>query len=329
MNKGALIDFKPAKQFDLNPGNADAFATQLETISKQFSYHGILKRVPTTRTVDAADATIITFGDNKNVLESWNQLTLDQIHLNANQTWGDQSWTPSDPRVIVPLSNARGELGVANVITTVGKALFLKRWRSIMMANHALQSLTPAARMAIKTGEEWYEWYNDDTGETAQDGLTVITLILQKMRPDVRINVFNELARIKTIALAQHSNSIVEWTTAMEQSRISIALKCPGAYPDDQYIMDLFKGALEAKCKTFVSKVQSMKQSWLNRTLADPTKEGIIQTMVQWYSNMFDDGTRKKEFDETDQVIALTTMVYDLKKKLDSNTVSLATSTTK
>ena len=68
LNKGALIDFKPAKQFELLPSSADAFAAQLETISKQFSYYGLLKRVPCTKTIDPIDLSV-TYGDFKNILE--------------------------------------------------------------------------------------------------------------------------------------------------------------------------------------------------------------------------------------------------------------------
>ena len=69
LNKAALIHFKPEKQFDLLPSRADAFAAALEASSKRFSYHGALKRIPTTRTVDPADGAI-TFGNQRDLLGS-------------------------------------------------------------------------------------------------------------------------------------------------------------------------------------------------------------------------------------------------------------------
>ena len=113
----------------------------------------------------------------------------------------------------------------------------------------------------------------------------------------------------------------------MEFKRATIALKIPGAYDDDQFMMDIFQGVLQAKCKTFVSQVQLMKQRWLLRNSDNLTKDILVSHLVQYYSNMVEDGTWKKEFVETDQIIALTTMVNDLKTKITNNTVALSTAT--
>ena len=45
----------------------------------------------------------------------------------------------------------------------------------------------------------------------------------------------------------------------MEMKRINIELKIPGAYDDNQFLMDIYQGALKAKYKTFTTEVQSMK----------------------------------------------------------------------
>ena len=204
LNRAALIHFKPNKQFDLLPSSADAFATALEASSKRFSYHGSLKRIPTTWTIHPADGTI-TFGNHRDLLESWNQISLETILRNANETWGDETWTNTVPHAIENLSNARGEItdGVRGTLNDAGKRIFLHCWRSTMMAHHYMELLTPKAQGLMKIYQSQYEWFHDKSSKTTQDGLTLTTIILQKMRPNVRINVFNEILKIKQLKLNQ------------------------------------------------------------------------------------------------------------------------------
>ena len=92
--------------------------------------------------------------------------------------------------------------GVRGTLNNTGNALFLKRWRSTMISHHALLFLTDAAKRAIKTHITTYEHYYPDTGETYYDGPTILSIIFQTMRPNVRVNVFNDIGSMKDITLA-------------------------------------------------------------------------------------------------------------------------------
>ena len=111
LNKQA-VNIKPDETFELVPQSAEPFRLALQKLSKQFAYSGLLKRVPTTRTVtpNAADATIndIVFSDHKNILETWNEISEETIQNWATETWGDKSWTETTPKDITSLSTARG-----------------------------------------------------------------------------------------------------------------------------------------------------------------------------------------------------------------------------
>ena len=145
------------------------------------------------------------------------------------------------------------------------------------------------------------------------------------MCPNVCDNVFREIAAIKAVKLADNNNNVVEWLTSMEMKRISIELKIPGAYDEMQFLMDVYQGALEAKCKTFTTEVQSMKQKWLLGTLPNSSRIETVYAITQLYSNLVEDGTWKREFSETDQIVALTTLVSQMETKFSNQTVALAT----
>ena len=61
LNKQATINYTPLKTFDLIPENADGFCSSITDASEYYAYYGMIRSVPTTRTVDPDDATL-TFG---------------------------------------------------------------------------------------------------------------------------------------------------------------------------------------------------------------------------------------------------------------------------
>ena len=95
------------------------------------------------------------------------------------------------------------------------------------------------------------------------------------------------------------------------------------------FLMEIYQGALEAKCKTFTTEVQSVKQKWLLGTLPNPGRIDTTHTVTELYSNLVEDGTRKKEFTDTDQFVALTTLVSQMKASIAKNTIALTTQTGK
>ena len=160
-----------------------------------------------------------------------------------------------------------------------------------MPAHHCLAHLNEGGRRTIKTHVDYYHYFNSITGETSYDGTTVLALILRTMHSNVCVNVFREIASMKDFTLASCNNNVVEWISQMKMNRINIELKIPGAYDDNQFLMDIYQGALKAKCKTFTTEVQSMKQKWLLGTLTNPGRIDTTHAVTQLYSNLVEDGT--------------------------------------
>ena len=70
-----------------------------------------------------------------------------------------------------------------------------------------------------------------------------------------------------------------------------------------------------------------MKQKWLLGNADNWTKDHIVSTLVQYYTNMSKDGTWKKENAKMDQIIALTTIIKEISSKFEHNMIALATAT--
>ena len=114
------------------------------------------------------------------------------------------------------------------------------------------------------------------------------------MRPNVHFNIFREITFMQDVTLASCKNNVVKWISKMEMKRINIELKITGAYENNQFLVDIYQGALEAKCKTFTTEVQSMKQKWLLGTVPNPGRIDTTHAATQIYSKLVEDGTWKK-----------------------------------
>jgi hypothetical protein len=256
LNKQATLDFKPKRRFDLVPSNAKAFTNDITACSEFFSYGGHLSSIPTDRTVEA-DGTI-TFDDRKNILTSWNEIDSETIQKYATEIWGDKSWTVTEDKQIVGLSVARGEV-VANNLNLEGKKKFTQRKQSAWLAYQILAMLTDDAREQIEVDRDQYIWIDPISGETIKDGFAVLHPVLQHLCPNVRLNVFNELKKIKAIITKDYGYDMAKWLSAMSAARISITSKSQRLYPDEIFISDLLDDAEQVPCKAWLAKVARIK----------------------------------------------------------------------
>ena len=107
------------------------------------------------------------------MLETWNQVTDANVAINANEIWGTRDWTQGTPiggvLQIAEMTNARGEIGAANVVTLIGRKKFLERWKSTIMSHQIMEMLTPEAQVAIKLHKNKFQWVDPLPNETVDD----------------------------------------------------------------------------------------------------------------------------------------------------------------
>ena len=110
----------------------------------------------------------------------------------------------------------------------------------------------------------------------------------------------------------------------MEMKRINIEFNIPVAYDDDQFLMEIYAGALLEKCKIFTNEVQYQKQKQLLGTLPILGRIDATNLMIQLYSYLIEYGTWNKYLSETDKIVALTTLLHEMKGTTKSNTIAFA-----
>jgi len=189
------------------------------------------------------------------MIKTWNKITDDIIAKNANEVWGARGWMNSATKQVDKLSATRGEVGTATALTKSGKKKFMERWKSTILAHHVMALLTPDGQASIKIRENGYQWIDPLSDEIVVDGRSLLNEALKLMRPDVRTNVYAELAKIKAIKPVDHGYNVVKWHSAMESKQIAIEQKVPGSDHESQFIMDYLDASLTIEAKSFKAEV--------------------------------------------------------------------------
>ena len=116
LNKSAIMNFKPGKQFALKSENSFEHTVVLKDCSIDFGYYSILSWLATLGIIAPVDEgedeepTDVSLGNYQNLLTSWNKILPAAIQKNATMAWSDKTWTETDGKEIVPFSAACGEL---------------------------------------------------------------------------------------------------------------------------------------------------------------------------------------------------------------------------
>ena len=65
-------------------------------------------------------------------------------------------------------------------LNEAGKKQYLARWRSKILAAQAFALLSPTTKKAIEVHELQYEWFDEETGESVEDELTLQVVVPKK-----------------------------------------------------------------------------------------------------------------------------------------------------
>jgi hypothetical protein len=162
-------------------------------LSSRFGYDYLIKVVNTVRIVDAAGD--IEYSVPINMLERYSDDNVTLARQHASLTWGDRSFTVMATNTIAALTAANGFLDAAGALTDDGKELVLERMHSKFLAHHILELLTDSGRQAIEQQSALFTWSSGRDFEI--DGLTVLALVLARIRPNFKVDMFTEIAKAK------------------------------------------------------------------------------------------------------------------------------------
>ena len=311
----AISGFASSKigKISLVPADADALVTEVTNLSSQFSYQYDITHVPTTMTTTAAAdgaPDVLTFGGRTNFLEAFSSSLITTAKKNATITWGDLSFDENSPKVIRELSFDRGEVTQHDPprLRDAGKIVMRDRMHSKFLAHHSYQLMDEKGRKYLKLKKKEYTFVSVDGRDTEHDGLTVLALLLSRMKPHYMVDLHKEVAKCKALTLRQYGNNLPNYLDAVESLKNKIEFKKEGYYAEDAFIKDLFAQLKTSPVDSFNTYFTNMESEWTHGEIM-LTPEQLIVKATSRYTQLDGEGKWVGAISQNEQVVLLTTKV--------------------
>jgi hypothetical protein len=145
----------------------------------------------------------ILYTENINMLEHYSDENFVLACKHASLTWDDRSFTIMASNTIKPLTVANGGLVCAGPLSEEGKELVLERMHSKILGHQVMELLAPSARQAIEQEHaHLFTWITQNGREEEVDGLTIVALILSRIRPNFKVDMYSEITKVKQLTIA-------------------------------------------------------------------------------------------------------------------------------
>jgi hypothetical protein len=123
------------------------------------------------------------------------------------------------------------------------------------------------------------------------DGLTLVALILRRLHPHHKVDMYAEIGKAKKLTVAQFDNYIHLFFDAMKSINLQIDQKDSSAYTDDALVRDLF---LQLKDESlpldFKHEFTSFERRWqMDKEIVTP--QSLMDDAGTYYTNLIGSGS--------------------------------------
>jgi hypothetical protein len=109
---------------------------------------------------------------------------------------------------------------------------------SKFLAHQLLEILTESGRQGIKQMSALYTWTSGREEEA--DSLTILALVLARICPNFKVDMFTEISKAKKLSISQNDNDVQLYFDAIKFLKLQIDQKDSTAYTKDAFIRDIF-----------------------------------------------------------------------------------------
>jgi hypothetical protein len=178
----------------------------------------------------------ILYTENINILEHYSDENIVLACKHALLTWGGRSFIIMASKTIKPLTAANGGLVCAGALSEKGKELVLERMHSMFLGHQIMELLTPSAHQAIEQQANLYTCISKNGREEEVDGLTILALILARIQPNFKVDMYSKITKVRKLTIAQYDNDVQLLFDSIKFSKLYIDQKDPTAYTEDAFI---------------------------------------------------------------------------------------------
>jgi hypothetical protein len=247
--------------------------------------------------------------DNLQILHDFKDVNLKMVRLSMNSIFYDRTNTTT-----LPPEKKPNMFSINPSSETTDKIIFFQRVRANMIGQRIYNSLDSTSLASLKLKENLYLWKTAE-GEEFYDGVTMLQILVEKVKPSTRVGRVALKDKIRNSKLANFNHNVCDMLDHMNDNYNEI-IKSGGSHED--MVMDLFSALLTSKNDIFNQFIQRSKDDW--ETRKDISIEELTTLATEKFNNMSEqrqwDSSASKS--DTSKIVALATQVEELQKKLNN-----------
>ena len=248
-------------------------------------------------------------GDNKDLLEEWSELTLDDVIAHSQRIWS---------------------CGHDHQIPSAGPTLteqdVQKRICSVMMSGFIRNSLSKSARKTMDLQRKKFQFKHAVDGRIKEDGPIMLKLIYDRINPSTRAGIRNLTDELDKMTLTKYEQAVPKMLDDFE-TKYELILSKKGTYPN--VVLLLFNTLSTSTNKDFSNFVDKHLNKWeegdnysfeLLKNKAITKYNNLIERYKRQgptYSEKCSGITRAIKQENDPKIMALTTEYEKMKKELN------------
>jgi hypothetical protein len=245
--------------------------------------------------------------DNLQILHDFKGITLKMVRLSMNPIFYSRT-----NNTTVPPEKKPDMFDIDPSTQPLDKIIFFNRVRANMIGQRIYNSLDSTSLASLKLKENLYLW-KTASGEEFYDGVTMLQILVEKVKPSTRVGRVALKDKIRNSKLANFNHNVCDMLDHMNDNYNEI-IRSGGSHED--MVMDLYSALLTSKNDIFNSFIQRSKDDW--ETKQDISIEELTTLATEKFNNMSEqrqwDSSASKS--DSSKIVALATQVEELQKKL-------------
>lgn len=189
------------------------------------------------------------------------------------------------------------------------------------------KNLTPSSMTDLLVKKEKFMYTCAETGKVCYDGLVVMYLLLQMVKPTVVVSVETLREKLTKLTLPHFGYNVSKLVTTAQDLRLKIIQEHGAQACDDSFFLThVLKALATGNNKAFNDTVARYQSDWSIQREGFTDKDQILRELVTLHSNMVHLKTwGKTEPNPSAKLVSLTTQLATLEKKLKEQDKALTT----
>ena len=169
-----------------------------------------------------------------------------------------------------------------------------------------MQFFDKDGQRTLETEKDMCTWVLANGRETKRNGTLLVSMILSRIKPHFRVDMWTKIKKIKELTLKQFGNDPVKYLDEMKMKKLLIDEKDPNACSENVYVKDMFAQLMLTPVDSYALGYEQMHTHWLRGKEVVMSNSLCCEAIVH-YTQLYNNDKWLGQHSAKDQVVIRTT----------------------